>query len=126
MGFLGVGKSKWNKLGRKAKKATLGASKGLVTAGKIGVIGGKVAMAVAPELAMLGAVTAQPEIVAGAKALGASGAVAVEGGRAAKNIGRVARQNTRGKHNMKRDKKRLQKASKQGIAAAGAATLGFA
>tara|TARA_R110000787_G_scaffold97107_2_gene200654 strand:+ start:46 stop:426 length:381 start_codon:yes stop_codon:yes gene_type:complete len=126
MGFLGMGKSKWNKLGRKAKKATLGASKGLVTAGKIGVTAGKIGAAIAPELAVASLALGQPEGVAAAKMLGAGSAVAIEEGRAAKNLGRVGRENIRGHHNSKKDKKRLQKASKQAVAGVGAATLGFA
>ena len=123
MGFLGIGKSKLHSLGKKAKRMSLGASKVGVNLGKVGVIGGKIGMA--PEIAALGLALGQPEVILGAKALGASGAVAVEGGRALKNVSRSGRENIRGHHNSKRDKKRLQKASKQTANAVGAAALGF-
>ena len=100
MAFLGIGRSKWNKIGKKAKSTFVGvkqtAGKGAMQTGKVLTTAGKVAT-----IAGKAGVTATPFVTALNPALGATlatgSAGALAGGSLAKISGRGLKAAAKGK-----------------------------
>lgn len=83
MGFLGIGKSRINMLGNKARGVMLGTGKVMTTVGKGGQIAGKAGLALTPAVT---AFNPAAGLVLGGKSakLYAAGSIAKVGGRALK------------------------------------------
>lgn len=93
MGFLGIGKSKWDRVGRKTKTASIGAAKNLgkasTTFGKVATSAGKAGVVATPF------VTALNPAAGAALATGSAGALAA--GSLAKISGRGLKKVSKGK-----------------------------
>ena len=89
MGFLGIGKSRFTKIGTKAKGVVLGTGKVVTMAGKVATVAGKAGVTATPF------VTALNPALGATLATGSAGALA--GGSLAKISGRGLKKTAKGK-----------------------------